>query len=175
MKAKLDEAVAEYKATRRIYDQSANAADLSTRQATAKSMREDIEETFKNLSDANQVLAKLAHATKKKELEDEVIQLCKLLFPLISTLFAVLRTVLNCTGIVRTYTSLLFLNVLPPSSSSNLVSSLLSNSSSPFFGITREGGREALKKVFIGAAGRRRIHPLRDPQWKEREVKNVLP
>ena len=69
---KLDQAGEEYKATKRLYDQKANAADYAQRMQTAASMRKDIEDTFKALTESNAVLAKLAQKVKQKELADEV-------------------------------------------------------------------------------------------------------
>ncbi len=73
LNSKLEDAVAEFKATRRIYDLASNAADLASRTETAKNMRKDVEDTFKTLSDSNAILAKIAPKIKAKELEDEVL------------------------------------------------------------------------------------------------------
>ena len=45
---------------------------LLHRTETAKTMRKEAEETFKALTEANEILAKLAQNVKKKEMEDEV-------------------------------------------------------------------------------------------------------
>ncbi len=70
----LQDAVTEFKATRRIYDLSANAGDYATRTETAKNMRKDAEDTFKALTESSEILSKLAQNVKKKELADEVIE-----------------------------------------------------------------------------------------------------
>jgi len=72
LNAKLGEANDEYKETRKIYDQSANAGDLSTRLSTAKRMREEMTETAANLDSAVAILSKFASQGKKAELETEV-------------------------------------------------------------------------------------------------------
>ncbi len=69
---KLKDAQAEFKETKRLYDLSVNEQDTATRKATAATMRKSVEETFKGLAEANDVLAKIAGANKKAALADEV-------------------------------------------------------------------------------------------------------
>lgn len=69
---KLNEADKEFKNTKKVFDLNENVKDHATRTRTAADMRKDIEETCKNMTDAFEVLSKLAQANKKSELEKTV-------------------------------------------------------------------------------------------------------
>lgn len=69
----LNQANNEYTNTVRVYDLEAGPKDHTERLATASKMRKQIEETFKQMSGANDELAKLLEEDKKQELAEEVI------------------------------------------------------------------------------------------------------
>ena len=72
MREKLDEADKEFADTKKVFDLSENVQDHKTRVATAASMRKDIEDTCKAMTDACTDISKLAQKVKTSELEAEV-------------------------------------------------------------------------------------------------------
>ena len=60
-----------------MFDLGENVKDHTSRTNTAKDMRKDIEETYKSLQDAFDILAKLMQELKKNELKNEVRMLYK--------------------------------------------------------------------------------------------------
>lgn len=69
----LNQANNEYTNTVRVYDLEDGPKDHTERLATASKMRKQIEATFKEMSGANDELAKLLEEDKKQELAEEVI------------------------------------------------------------------------------------------------------
>lgn len=70
--SKLDGAEGEMMDTKRVYDLVEGPKDYQQRLKTAADMRKDIENTFKTVSGANDILAKLLSDDKKAELAEEV-------------------------------------------------------------------------------------------------------
>lgn len=65
-------AEAEYAATKKVFDMAEGPKEHAARVQTAAAMRKDIEDTFKTVSDANDILAKMMMDLKKAELANEV-------------------------------------------------------------------------------------------------------